>query len=115
MAERQKKNGSKNIDKRLGALRSEIDALQGDIKGLASDAGNGADGRVHLAMRNAEIVAERAYRLAEEAATSVADDVETWTNGNLESVRGSIREQPLSALLLSIGAGALIGAAFMRR
>ena len=115
MAERQKNFGSKNIDKRLGALRSEIDALSGDVEGLASDAGNAADGRVHLAMRNAEIVAERAYRLAEEAATSVADDVETWTNGNLESVRGSIREQPLSALLLSIGAGALIGAAFMRR
>ena len=115
MAEHKKKNGPKNIDIRLGALRSELDELQGDMKGLAGDVGDAADGRVHLAIRNAENVAERALRLAEEAAAHVADDVETWTNDNLDSVRGSVRDQPLSAIFLAMGLGALIGAIFMRR
>ena len=115
MAGRQKKNDTKNIDKRLGALRSDLDALQGDMKGLAGDVTDVADGRVHRAIRDAENVAERAFRLAEEAATNMADDVETWTNGNLDSVREAIRAQPLSAIALSMGAGALIGAIFVRR
>jgi ElaB/YqjD/DUF883 family membrane-anchored ribosome-binding protein len=115
MAGRLKKNDTKNIDKRLGALRSDLDALQGDMKGLAGDVADVADGRVHAAMRNAENVAERALRLAEEAAGHMADDVETWTNGNLDSARESVRAQPLAAIALSMGAGALIGAIFMRR
>jgi ElaB/YqjD/DUF883 family membrane-anchored ribosome-binding protein len=115
MAGRQKKNDTKNIDKRLGALRSDLDALQGDMKGLAGDVTDVADGRVHRAIRDAENVAERAFRLAEEAATNMADDVETWTNGNLDSVREAIRAQPLAAIGLSMGAGALLGAIFVRR
>jgi ElaB/YqjD/DUF883 family membrane-anchored ribosome-binding protein len=115
MAERPEKNGTKNIDKRLGALRSELDAVQGDMKGLAGDVADVADGRVHVAMRNAENVAERALRLAEEAAGHMADDVETWTNDNLDSVRESVRAQPLAAIALALGAGALLGALFMRR
>jgi ElaB/YqjD/DUF883 family membrane-anchored ribosome-binding protein len=110
-----KKNGTKNIDKRLGALRSELDVLQGDIKGLAGDVTDIADGRVHLAVRNAENVAERAYRLAEEAVEQAAGDVETWTNDNLDSARESVRAQPLAAIALSMGAGALLGAIFVRR
>ena len=54
-----KKNGTKNIDKRLGVLRSELDALQGDMKGLAGDVTDIADGRVHLAVR-AHVAARRA-------------------------------------------------------
>jgi len=115
MAVRKKKNGSKDIDKRLGALRSDLDDLQGDMKGLATDAGTVADDRVHRAIRNAENVAERAYRLAEEAATQAVDDVETWTNDNLDSARESVRAQPLAAIALSMGLGALVGAIFTRR
>ena len=115
MAGRPKKNDAKNIDKRLGALRTELDAVQGDMKGLAGDVVDVADGRVHLAIRNAENVAERAYRLAEEAVEQAAGDVETWTNDNLDSARESVRAQPLAAIALSMGAGALLGAFFLRR
>jgi ElaB/YqjD/DUF883 family membrane-anchored ribosome-binding protein len=115
MAERGKKNGAKNMDTRLGALRTELNSLQVDMKNLAGDAGDVANGRVHLAIRNAENVAERAYHLAEEAAGHAVDDVETWTTDNLDSVRGSVRAQPLSAIALSVGAGALLGALFLRR
>ena len=65
-------------------------------------------------MHAAKNVAERAYRLAEEAAAHLVDDVETWTDDNLDSVRGSVRAQPLSAVALSMGVGALLGAIFLR-
>lgn len=35
MAERRKRNGTKNIDVRLDALRAELDAMRADMKGLA--------------------------------------------------------------------------------
>jgi hypothetical protein len=66
-------------------------------------------------MRAAENVAERAYRLAEDTATHLADDVETWTNDNLDSARDSIRTRPLASLALSMGIGALFAAIFLRR
>ena len=115
MSERRTRKNTEKMDSRLGALRSELETLETDMKGLASDVEGIADKRVHLAIRKAENVAHRAYRLAEESATQVADDVEAWTNDNLDSARKSIRAQPFSALALSLGAGALIGAIFMRR
>ena len=115
MTDHKKRNDTKNIDKRLGALRSDLNELQGDMKGLAGDATDIAEGRVQLAVHNAENVAERAYHLAEEAVEQAAGDVETWTNDNLDSVRKSVRAQPLAAIALSIGAGALFGAIFLRR
>lgn len=35
MAERRKRNGTKNIDVRLDALCAELDVLRADMKGLA--------------------------------------------------------------------------------
>lgn len=115
MAVRIRKNGPENMDSRLGALRSELETLEADMKGFVGDVEGIADNRVHLAIRKAEGVAHRAYRLAEESTAHVAEDVEAWANGNLNSARKSIRAQPLSALALSVGAGALIGTIFMRR
>lgn len=115
MPARKKKNATKNIDTRLGALRSDLDALQSDIKGLADDAGDVTKDRARLAVRAAECVAERAMHLAEETASQMAGEVENWASDNLDSARESIRAQPLSALVLSMGAGALFGAIFLRR
>lgn len=112
MAEHASKNGTTKVDVRLGALRSELETLEADMKGLANDVEAVADNRVHVAIRKAEDVAHRAYRLAEESATQATDDVEAWAGSNLNSARKSIRAQPLSALALSLGAGALIGAIF---
>jgi ElaB/YqjD/DUF883 family membrane-anchored ribosome-binding protein len=115
MADRRNKNTPKDISVRLGALRTEFDALQKDVKGLAVDTGDAANGRVHLAMRAAENVAERAFRLAEDAASHLAKDVETWTDDNLECARNTVRAQPFSAIALSMGAGAILGAILFRR
>jgi ElaB/YqjD/DUF883 family membrane-anchored ribosome-binding protein len=112
MVERKRKNGTEKMDARLGALRSELETLETDMKGLVSEAEGISDNRVHLAIRKAEDVAHRAYRLAEESTAHFAGDVEAWANGNVDLARKSIRAQPFSALALSIGAGALIGAIF---
>jgi ElaB/YqjD/DUF883 family membrane-anchored ribosome-binding protein len=109
-----RKKAPKNLDARLGALRSDIDALQDDVKGLATDSGEIANDRAKLAIRAAEAVAERAYRLAQESATQAVDDVESWANENLDTARDSIREQPISALLVSLGIGAILGAILLR-
>ena len=114
MAVTRRKKAPKNLDARLDALRSDMDALQTDMKGLATDSGEIANDRAKMAVRTAEAVAERAYRLAQESVTQTVDDVESWANDNLDNAREQIREQPLSALLLSLGIGMILGAIFLR-
>ncbi len=108
-------NGPGTMDARVGALRSERETLEADMKVIAGDVENSVDSRVHLAIRKAEDVAHGAYRLAEESVAHVAGDVKKLAGGNLDSARRSVRTRPIAALALSIGAGALIGAIFMRR
>ena len=110
-----KKAAPKNLDAKLGALRSDIDALKNDAKNIIADGESIAHDRAQAAIRTAENVAERAYRLAEETATDWAGDVETWTNDNLDSARESVRRQPFYAMFLSLGAGVVLGALFGRR
>lgn len=110
MAVRIKKNGAKNIDVRLGALRSELETLEADVKRVAGDVEGIADNRIHLAIHKAEDIAHRAYHLAEESTAQVANDVEAWASGNLDTARKSIRAQPFSAIALFMGVGALVGA-----
>lgn len=114
MTRPKKTAASKDFDAKLDALRSDIDALKNDTASLAADGQEIAQDRARSAMRSAENVAERAYRLAEETATDVAGDVETWTNDNLGSARERVRRQPLSAMFLSLGVGALLGALLRR-
>jgi ElaB/YqjD/DUF883 family membrane-anchored ribosome-binding protein len=111
-----------NIDARLTALRGDFEALQNDMRGLAGDVGDVASVRAATAMRSAEDVAERAFALAEEAAAQakgkaheVADDVGAWTTENADSLREAVREQPMTSILLALGAGAFLGVLLLRR
>ena len=114
MARLRKTAATKGFDAKLDALRSDIDALKNDTASLAADGQEIAHDRARSAMRTAENVAERAYRLAEETATDLADDAETWTNDNLKSARERVQRQPISAMFLSLGVGALLGALLRR-
>ncbi|GAA0541295.1 ElaB/YqjD/DUF883 family membrane-anchored ribosome-binding protein [Rhizomicrobium palustre] len=109
MAEYSNPNGTKNERAHLSTLRAEIETLGTDIKTLAGDVEGIADARVHDALHKAEDVARRAYRYAEDTATQASNDVEAWTDSNLKSARSSIRSQPIAALALAAGAGALTG------
>jgi ElaB/YqjD/DUF883 family membrane-anchored ribosome-binding protein len=114
MAVRRKQPGAKKLDARIDALRTDLDCLQSDIKALPADAQSAASEKLEGAMRLAESVAERALRLAEDTASQTYDDVGHWANDNLDSARDRVREQPLSALLVSLGIGAILGAVLLR-
>jgi ElaB/YqjD/DUF883 family membrane-anchored ribosome-binding protein len=111
---RTKRRNNRDLDRRIETLRSDFDQVQSHAKDLAGDAGDAAAGQAHAAMRAAESVAERALRLAEETAQGFAGDIEHWTNDNLDVARGKVREQPLAALLISMGIGLLFGAIFLK-
>ena len=84
MVARKKKNSSKAVDAKLGALRSDLESIQTELKKAARDGEGVVNERAQAALQAAESVAERALRLAEETALGWADDVETWTNDNLD-------------------------------
>src|SRR5262245_39800552 len=109
MIARRKQNGRK-LDTRIEALRADLDSLQTDIKALPPDAQSAANEKINVPIHRAEGVAERALRLAEDTATQAYGDVEHWASENLDSARGRVREQPLAAVLVSLGLGAVLGA-----
>jgi ElaB/YqjD/DUF883 family membrane-anchored ribosome-binding protein len=93
---RRKKRGLKKVEEQLDALQSELNSLHKDARVIAGNIGKAAG--------NAYDTAEAAY-----------NGVERWTTDNVKSVRGSVRDQPLTAVLVSLGAGAVLGALFLRR
>lgn len=103
MAKRKKGNGH-DLSARLDSLRDDLGLLQKDLRGLLSDAGGAANEQVHQTVRGALSSLE-----------NVADRIEDWGSDNLDSVRDVVRSQPLAAVALSMSAGALIGALFLRR
>jgi ElaB/YqjD/DUF883 family membrane-anchored ribosome-binding protein len=93
-----KKNGRSghDISARLNSMRSDLDALHEDTRGLLNDIGYAAGYQVHGAMRNA------------------TGRVEEWGNEGLEGVRKTVRNRPLYACAISAGAGALLATLFGR-
>ncbi|MGH6888927.1 MAG: hypothetical protein ACREHF_06990 [Rhizomicrobium sp.] len=93
---RRKSTDVQRIAGQLEILQSELSALRHDAKklseGLSKTAGAAAD------------TAEAAY-----------DGMGKWATGNLGLMREWSRGQPLTALLVSLGAGAVLGALFLRR
>ena len=84
-------------------IAAKFDQLQSDLAHLRKDARQLADG-VGEAANSAIHAAGKAY-----------NDAGRWTNGNIGAARTSVRSQPLTACLVSLGAGAVIGALFLRR
>ena len=91
------------MQSRLNSLRSDFDALQQDVRGLASDVGGAATSQVQ------EFVTD-----AIGSATDAVDRVSEWSTENLNGVRAAVKTQPLAACMLSMSAGALIGALLLR-
>ncbi|HXJ03197.1 MAG TPA: hypothetical protein VNH44_18400 [Micropepsaceae bacterium] len=85
------RNGA-NVQARLTSLREDLDALQHDIGGLVTDVGD----------------------VASEQASEAVERVSEWSNENLDGVRQAVRTQPLAACVLSMSAGAIIGALLLR-
>ena len=80
------------MQNRLNSLRADFDALQDDMRGLATDVGDAATEHV----------------------TDAVDRVTEWSTENLNGVRTAVKTQPLAACMLSMSAGAIIGAWLLR-
>lgn len=92
------------LEERLEALRDDLEALQTDMKGLAGGVGDAATARLNEMLRNTEDMADQ-----------ISTQVEDWTNDNAESLRESVREQPLMSLAIAMGVGAFLGLILFRR
>ncbi len=110
------------IEARLAALKADLTALQADMRGLYGDVSEVASERATQAMRTAEELADKAMALADEVATDAKaraleykDEAEDWAEQNAEELRGHVRAQPLTSLLIAGGVGAFLGAVFLRR
>jgi ElaB/YqjD/DUF883 family membrane-anchored ribosome-binding protein len=100
---RRRSNGSSQLERKLSALQDDLSRLQRDLRGIAAAGGEIAGEHVADAFDSAEAGARA-------IADRAAEQLETWTNGNLNPVRTQVRSQPLASVLLSAGAGALVGA-----
>lgn len=109
------RNNTDKFGSRLGVLRTELETLESDMKKVSGDVEGIADNRVQLALHKAEDIAHSAYQLAEDAASHAILGVDKWATGNMDAARNSIRTRPLSALVLSLGIGAMVGLLFGRR
>ena len=95
-----KRRPMRDIEARFDALKSDFQALQADMRGLAKGVGDITSDVVHTTSRTAE---------------EALDSVSEWTNDNVGSLQDSVRRQPLAAVILSVSAGALVGALLSRR
>ena len=95
MAFRKKSNRSQT-EERLQALKGDFEALQRDMRLLLDSIGTDAGERVVSATNGA------------------AHQVEEWANDGMETVRETIRSQPLAAIALSMSAGAVISSLLRR-
>ena len=97
------KASNTGMQSRLHSLRADFDALQQDVRGLASDVGDVASTQVQGLMNEAI-----------GSASSAVDRVGEWSSENLNGVRNAVKTQPLAACMLSMSAGAIIGALLLR-
>lgn len=93
---RRRKKATQRIGAQLDALQSDLMALRKDAKEFANGLGKVAGSAV-------------------DAVQDSYDGVGKWTTGNLGSMRDSVRSQPLTACLVSLSAGAILGAFLLRK
>ena len=105
MATKKRSNANgHDLQKRLDDLKADLEALQGHVRGLAGEVGGAAAERMNTVLADAM-----------ESVHEMTDKVEDWGTDNIDSLRDSVRNQPLAAVVLSMGAGALLGAILLRR
>ena len=100
---RARKNGN-GVEASLNALQHDLSVLQANMGKLAAELGGAATNGMASAVRSASSAAE-----------DVVEQVETFGQEGVDTVRTTIRSQPLVACAISVGAGALIGALLARQ
>jgi ElaB/YqjD/DUF883 family membrane-anchored ribosome-binding protein len=98
------KRKNHDLSKRIGALRHDLAALQKDWRGLVDEAGGIADRKIHDAIGSLM-----------ESLDDVTERVEEWGEDQLDTARDVVRKQPLVAVSVAFGVGAVIAAFLARR
>src|ERR1700735_4618000 len=94
---------TKPVENRPDALVADLEALQNDVRNLAQGVGDEANERVKSALRMAEERVASAVRMAEDVAEDALDQAEVWAEENLDTLRESVRDQPVVACLIALG------------
>lgn len=97
---RKRRNGHANGSPTIASLQEDLAALQSNMNKVFADLGGVASAGVG-----------QAVHVAEEA----VGQVETLGQEGVETVRSTIRSQPLIACAISVSAGALIGVLLARQ
>ena len=95
-----RRSTAREIEAQLNALKSDFQALQHDIRGLAGSV--------------SEAAADMA-RATDKAAENALESMGDWTNDSIGALEDVVRKQKLASMVLSMGAGALVGALLLRR
>lgn len=95
MAQKRKRRNGNGAGAALESLQEDLAALQANMSKIVAGLGDKASEGVTQAMHTAEDVVEQ---------------VEEYGQEGVDTVRSTIRAQPLMALAISVGAGALLGA-----
>ena len=93
--QRKSRNGNK-LPGHINAVRADLNTLQKDVRGLVSNASDMATREVRGVMGDA------------------VDRLGSLSTESIAGVRDAVRNQPLKACAISIGAGAIIGALLLR-
>jgi ElaB/YqjD/DUF883 family membrane-anchored ribosome-binding protein len=117
MAARAKKTtvADDDLQGQLDALLSDLQNLQGDVRKLAAGAKSEASDRIAEALQAAEARVTAAIATAQGAAGEAYEQAEEWATDNIDSLRESVREEPIKALAIAAGIGAVFGLLFLRR
>jgi hypothetical protein len=86
------------MEARLDAVKSDFQALQHDIRGLAGSVSEAAMDMAHA-----------------KAAENALESMDDWINDYIGPLKDTVRKQKLASMILSMGAGALAGALLLRR
>jgi ElaB/YqjD/DUF883 family membrane-anchored ribosome-binding protein len=103
MAQRRKRRNGHVAQASLETLQEDLALLQANMSKVFAGLGGAASEGVTHAMRSASTTAE-----------DMVEQVESIGQDGVDTLRSTIRSQPLTALAVSVGAGALIGALLTR-
>ncbi len=103
MAQRRKRRNGHGHQPSLESLQEDLSLLQANMSKLIAGLGGAASNGMSSAMSAASHAAEDAIEQAE-----------SMGQEGVETVRETIRAQPLAAIAISMGAGALLGAFLTR-
>lgn len=100
----------KDLKKDLKSLREDVGSLQKDSSKFAKDSGRFASAGAGAAQHTFEDAAEKVIKMSRETADHLREDAEHTT----QSIRDTIRENPIASLGIATAIGMVLGRRILR-